>query len=83
MKKFISVLEAAKILGISRVAVVQQIQAGKISAEKVGRAYIIRRDELSLPTDKEISDEQKEFITQSVQEVVKEYGEALRLLKDA
>ncbi len=83
MKKFISVLEAAKLLGMSRVAVVQQIRSGKLKAEKVGRAYIIDRDELPLPQDKKISEEQKIFISQSVKQVVKEYGETLRLLHDA
>lgn len=83
MKRFISVLEAAKLLSISRVAVVQNIQAGKIPAQKVGKAYVIDRDEISLPSDREISEARKAFIFSSVKEVVQEYGEALRLLKDA
>ena len=45
-KEFFSTMEAAKILDISRVAVFQNIKAGKIKATQVGRNYIISKKEL-------------------------------------
>jgi len=45
-KEFFSTMEAAKILDISRVAVFQNIKAGKIKATQVGRSYIISKKEL-------------------------------------
>ncbi len=39
-------MEAAKILGLSRIAVFQKIKAGKIRALQVGRSYVIRSREL-------------------------------------
>lgn len=82
MKKLISVQEAAKILGMSKVAVIKQIRAGKIKAEKVGNAFVIDRDEFTVISDRDISDEQKHSIEEAVQKAISEYGETLRLLKD-
>ena len=45
-KEFFSTMEAAKILDISRIAVFQNIKAGKIKATQVGRSYIISKKEL-------------------------------------
>ena len=45
-KEFFSTMEAAKILDISRIAVFQNIKAGKIKATQVGRNYIISKKEL-------------------------------------
>lgn len=82
MKKLISVQEAAKLLGISKVAVIKQIRAGKLKAEKVGNAFVIDRDELTVVNDIDISDEQKHSIEKAVKRTILEYGETLRLLKD-
>ncbi len=83
MKESISVTEAAQLLGISRTAVLKAIQVGRIKAKKVGNVYIIQRANLSIPSDTAISDIQKRFIESSVDRVVKEYGETLKMLKDA
>lgn len=79
-KKHISATEMAKILGVSRTAVFNKIQKGDIKAEKVGRNYIIARDELSRILGSELSEEKKKGIEESVDKTLKEYGEALRLL---
>lgn len=83
-KLYISVAELAKILGISRVAVFKRIKRGQINAEKIGRSYIISRDEVDDITQeqnqKNLSEEQKEAIVKAVKKTVKEYGETLRLL---
>ncbi len=43
---FVSSGEAAAILGVTPVAVWQMIRDGRLSARKVGRYYIIRKDVL-------------------------------------
>lgn len=79
-KEFISTAEAAKLLGISRVAVFKQIKLGKIKAQKVGRNYVIRRQDLSEVLEGTLSEEKKKAIEKAVHKTVKDYGETLRLL---
>lgn len=83
MKQFYSAQEAADLLGISKVALIKQIQAGKLKADKAGRNYVIQHDDLPLISESEISDAQKHEIEKAVDKTISEYGETLRLLKDA
>ncbi|MBN1258460.1 helix-turn-helix domain-containing protein [Candidatus Peregrinibacteria bacterium] len=76
MNEFISTTEAAKILGINRVTLFNWIKSGKIKAAKVGRNYIVHRDEV-----KNVGGDMKN-IDKGVARAVKEYGETLKLLKD-
>ncbi len=46
--KLLSVIEAAKQLGISRIRVNQLINSGRLPAQKIGRSYIIRESDLEL-----------------------------------
>ena len=43
---FVSTSEAAKILGVSRIAVFNKIKSGKIPATKVGRNFVIRKSDV-------------------------------------
>ncbi len=82
-KTHISVIEMAKKLGISRVAVFNRIKKGQIPAEKVGRNYIISMDvadEIVHGRNLPLTEENKEFIKKAVEKTVKEYGETLKLL---
>ena len=79
-KKLVSTSQAAKILGISRIAVFNKIKKGEIKAEKVGRNYVIRKDQLSTITGKYLSKKEKNVIEKAVAGTVSEYGETLRLL---
>lgn len=79
-KKFISTIELAKILGISRIAVYKKIKSGKIKAKKVGRNFMIAKKDLGGITGKELTKRQKSEIEKAVKKTVKEYGETLRLL---
>lgn len=78
-KKLISTTEAAKIMGISRIAVFKQIKAGKIKAKKVGHSYIIDRNSLGGIYKKITSKEEKD-IEKAVKKVIKEYKHALEKL---
>jgi len=78
-KDFISVNEAAQIMGISRVAVFKKIKSGEIKATKVGRAYIVNKKSLA-SIYQDLTSVQKKKVEKAVERVVKEYGEALKKL---
>lgn len=82
MHNFLSTTEAAKLLGMSRIAVFQKIKSGDIPANKVGGTYIIDRDDIQIPGEK-LSDGGKLAIDESVKKVITDYGDTLKLLKDA
>lgn len=79
-KEFLSTAEVAKILGISRIAVFKKIKAGEIKAKKVGRSFIIAREDLHETIGTVLGEAKKRLIEESVKKTVAEYGEALRLL---
>lgn len=77
--RLISTNEAAKILGISRIAVFKKIQAGRIKAEKVGRNFVI--DKVILIGSLEKPDEnRKKEISKVVNDVMKDYGDVIKKL---
>ncbi len=83
MKDFLSTVEAAEILGVSRVTLFNKIKSGEIEAIKVGRNYIISRDEIINYSKKGgLTDNRKKEIEKEVDKIIKEYGETLELLKD-
>ncbi len=78
-KKFFTVQELANILGVSRIAVFNRIKKSQIKAEKIGRNYIIQREDA--PGIGEVMTEAtKKKIDQGVKKTVKEYSEVLKLL---
>jgi excisionase family DNA binding protein len=84
-KEFLSIPQAAKLLGLSRVAVFKKVKDGKIKAVKVGRQFAIPRDEILSASSADIqgqplTDKEKEAIAAAVEKTVKEYGEVLELL---
>ncbi len=80
MKNYVSTMEAAKLLGISRIAVFNKVKSGEIKAVKVGRNYVINKKDLPGFGNQELTDEQKREIDEAVKRTVEEYGETLRLL---
>jgi len=78
-KDYISVNEAAQIMGISRVAVFKKIKSGEIRATKVGRAYIVNKKSLA-SIYQDLTSAQKKKVEKAVERVVEEYGEALKKL---
>jgi excisionase family DNA binding protein len=72
--------EAAKVLGVSRIAVFQKIQQGKIKAEKFGRNYLIAKKDILEAAGKVLSNTRREELEKGVDKVVAEYGEVLRRL---
>jgi excisionase family DNA binding protein len=83
-KLYVSVIELANMLKISRVAVFKRIKNGQIPAQKIGRNYAIRVEDLPEIVDGAdeniLTDDKKAEIKHVVERLVKEYGETLRLL---
>jgi len=76
---FISVTEAASLLGLSRKQVWRKIKAGKIKAQKVGRAYVIDKNSLGVIFE-EITEKEVKLVKYAVDRTIKEYGEVLKKL---
>ncbi|MEI6266397.1 MAG: helix-turn-helix domain-containing protein [bacterium] len=76
---YISTTQAAKILGISRIAVFNQIKSGKIPAQKVGRNYVINRKDIG-GIFRTITANDKRKINKAVGKVLKDYSSALKKL---
>jgi excisionase family DNA binding protein len=79
-KEFITTVELAKILGISRIAVFKRIKRGQIKAIRVGRNFIISKNSLPEILGNILSEKNKREIETAVKKTVKEYGQTLRLL---
>ena len=79
-KEFLTTVELAKILGISRIAVFKKIKKGQIKAIKIGKNFIIPRDSLAEIVGEALSQDDKQEIEEAVKKTVREYGQTLRLL---
>ena len=79
-KKYISTVELAGMLGISRISVFNMIKKGKIQAEKIGRNYAISVENIPEIVKSVLSKKEKKEIEDVVKKVIDEYGETLRLL---
>lgn len=80
IKEFFSTIEVAKILGVSRVAVFKKIKSGKIKAEKMGRNFVVRKENLPNVLNQFLSNEKKREIENSVKKTLREYGQTIKLL---
>ena len=79
-KKYTSIPELAKLLGLSRIAVYNKVKKGEIKAEKIGRNYAIPYRYVLSILGKTLDAEDKKEIDLAVKKTVKEYGEVLKLL---
>ncbi|MDE2079611.1 MAG: helix-turn-helix domain-containing protein [Patescibacteria group bacterium] len=79
-KEFFSTTEVAKILRISRVAVLKRINSGALMAVKVGRNYVVARDEILKALGLVLGEKSKGQIDAVVRRALKEYGETFRRL---
>ena len=82
-KEYISTIEAARLLGISRIAVFKKIKKGALKAKKVGRNYAIAKQDLHAYQGFVLDDRTKREISRAVGKAVREYGETLKMLGHA
>lgn len=78
-QKFVSTMELANLLGVSRIAVFKKIQNGQIKAKKDGRNYVINVADVPGLNDK-LTTSNKKMISRAVSRAICDYGETLRLL---
>ncbi|OGD56788.1 hypothetical protein A2V71_01560 [Candidatus Berkelbacteria bacterium RBG_13_40_8] len=76
---YLSTQEAAKILGISRQAVIKKIHKNQLKAERIGHIFAIPKNELGIG-EGELSKQQKHILEAGVRKTVEDYGEALEKL---
>ena len=79
-KKYLSIPQLAKLLGLSRIAIFKRVKAGKIPAVRIGRNYAISEEFLDQIRGKTLSEERKDDIKSAVKRTVREYGEVLKRL---
>lgn len=80
MNDLFSTSEVAKILKVSRVAILKRITSGRIQATKVGRNYVIPKEEVLKLLGAVIGEEHKKEIDQAIQRATREYGVAFKKL---
>jgi len=78
--KYLTIPQAAKILGISRIAVYKKVKNGQIKAQKVGRNYAIARNQLPAASGGNLTEKDKHIIAAGVRKTIHDFGEAIKLL---
>jgi len=79
-KKYITIPELAKLLGVSRIAIYNRVKKGQIPAVKIGRTYAITDKTIASILGKKVTEKGKKQISAAVHKAVKEYGEVLKQL---
>ncbi|MBM3311447.1 MAG: helix-turn-helix domain-containing protein [Candidatus Aminicenantes bacterium] len=79
-KKFYSLAESGRILGISRVAVFQKVKKGDLEAVRIGRSWAVPARALAGVLGRTLRESEKQTIDAAVRRVVDEYGEVLKRL---
>jgi excisionase family DNA binding protein len=79
-KDFYTSKELADLLGISRVSVFNRIKLGKIKAKKIGRNFIILKQDLPEILNSKLSAADKDNIEKGVKKVLRDYGDTIKLL---
>ncbi len=80
MNNLLSTSEVARVLRVSRVAVFKKIKSGEIKAEKIGRNYVIPKEEVLKALGLVIGEKSKAEIDAIIKRGVKEYGEVFKKL---
>jgi len=79
-KKYITIPELAKLLGVSRIAIYNRVRKGQIPATKIGRTYVITDRTVVDILGRKMTTKGKRRIDAAVQRTVREYGEVLKQL---
>jgi len=81
MKKYLTIPEAARIVGISRIAVYKRVKKGKIKALRIGRNYAIPKKVLMDILGKNLKAQGKRAISSAIEKMVEGYGKTLESLE--
>ncbi len=81
-KKYITIPQLAKLLGVTREAVYKRVKKGEIPATRVGKTYIISEPVVQRILGKQLTESDKSQIEKAVTKTVQEYGEVLKWLSE-
>jgi len=79
-KKYITIPELAKLLGVSRIAIYNRVKKGQIPATKIGGTYVITDKTVAEILGRKVTAERRKRIDAAVARTVREYGEVLKML---
>ena len=79
-KKYITVPELAKILGVSLITIYNRVKKGQIPATKIGKTYVITDKTVADVLGNKLTDTGRARIDAAVRKTVREYGEVLKKL---
>ena len=79
-KKYITIPQLAKLLGVTREAVYKRVKKGQIPATRVGRNYIISEPVVQRILGKKLTESDKSQIEKAVTKTVQEFGDVLKWL---
>ena len=79
-KKYITIPELARLLGVSRIAIYNRVKKGQIPASRIGRTYSIPDRTIKDILGREVTAKGKKRIDAAVHKTVREYGEVLKKL---
>ena len=79
-KKYITIPELAKLLGVSRAAVYKRVKKGEIPAIRPGKAYLISDPDVQRILGKRLTKKDKDQVEIAIQRIVHEYSDVLKWL---
>ncbi len=79
-KKYITIPELAKLLGVSRAAVYKRVKKGEIPTIRAGKVYLISDPDVQRILGKRLTQKDKAQVETAVQRTVHEYGDVLKWL---
>jgi len=79
-KRYVTIPELARLLGVSRIAIYNRVKKGQIPATRIGRTYVITDQTVAYILGKEVTRRGKSRIDAAVRKTVQEYGEVLKQL---
>jgi excisionase family DNA binding protein len=79
-KRYVTIPELARLLGVSRIAVYRRVKKGQIPATRIGRVYVITDQTVAHILGKRVTSKGKSQIDAAVRKTVQEYGEVLKQL---
>lgn len=80
--KYYSIPQAAKLIGVSRIYLYNQIKKGNVEAIRIGRNFAIAKKEIDVLQHRALSSQEEKTITEGVKRVVHDYGDVLKQLGD-
>lgn len=75
----LSLPQAARLMGYSRIEIFRKVKRGEIPAKRVGRGYFILRKNLG-PIYAPISKNASQTVDRAIAKTLRDFGETIRLL---